>query len=415
MRKGFTLIELLVVIAIIAILAAILFPVFAKAREKARQNSCINNQRQIALAVSMYIQDNDEKIFPDPLNKAWSTYLKMYNEPSIYDCPSEDINGVNDNPEYGFNALLYGNALGDIKKPEVTLLTADLIVDGTTLATNKTWGLRVTQGKDFDIAARHNKSAVVAGVDGHVDVITVKDPSTDVPGVLLAKGWQLAGGGGTPWIVYSPMTSIKKDTTNIIVDLSGYGSQGYWYTMSWDPGLPTFSNVKKKIPSWIDTTGQGTTGLNWKMYLMSDSSAAYTNTDWTNSGSAKIWGSWNEHHAMAKMPTGENTDFFFCAKHWGLTARGAEVELKITDTDTHVATLLVAGEPGYGEGAVTIEAFKKSDPTKAISSKCDYAYGDRIVWGRLSFKADAIDDIIVLRLSYPAQGSWQGVTGVLFD
>jgi prepilin-type N-terminal cleavage/methylation domain-containing protein len=50
MRRGFTLIELLVVIAIIAILAAILFPVFAKAREKARQSSCLSNTKQIALA-----------------------------------------------------------------------------------------------------------------------------------------------------------------------------------------------------------------------------------------------------------------------------------------------------------------------------------------------------------------------------
>jgi prepilin-type N-terminal cleavage/methylation domain-containing protein/prepilin-type processing-associated H-X9-DG protein len=57
---GFTLIELLVVIAIIAILAAILFPVFAQARSKARQTTCTSNQKQIALAILMYAQDNDE-------------------------------------------------------------------------------------------------------------------------------------------------------------------------------------------------------------------------------------------------------------------------------------------------------------------------------------------------------------------
>ncbi len=62
-RMGFTLIELLIVIAIIAILAAILFPVFAQAREKARQTTCLSNLRQLGVGLTMYMQDHDEKCF----------------------------------------------------------------------------------------------------------------------------------------------------------------------------------------------------------------------------------------------------------------------------------------------------------------------------------------------------------------
>jgi prepilin-type N-terminal cleavage/methylation domain-containing protein/prepilin-type processing-associated H-X9-DG protein len=68
MRRGFTLIELLVVIAIIAILAAILFPVFAQARAKARQASCLSNMKQIGTGSAMYTQDYDELVIPEWLN-----------------------------------------------------------------------------------------------------------------------------------------------------------------------------------------------------------------------------------------------------------------------------------------------------------------------------------------------------------
>lgn len=98
MKKGFTLIELLVVIAIIAILAAILMPVFAQAREKARSASCQSNLKQIGLAAGMYMQDYDGNVTPcfeynpwaAPWNLAWyPDLLNPYVKNSqVFACPS---------------------------------------------------------------------------------------------------------------------------------------------------------------------------------------------------------------------------------------------------------------------------------------------------------------------------------------
>jgi prepilin-type N-terminal cleavage/methylation domain-containing protein/prepilin-type processing-associated H-X9-DG protein len=110
-RRGFTLIELLVVIAIIAILAAILFPVFARAREKARQSSCLNNMKQLGLASYQYMGDWDETYpwsrFPlNPsgpserdYNYSWKNALwrtGLLKTLDVYRCPSNDYASQND-------------------------------------------------------------------------------------------------------------------------------------------------------------------------------------------------------------------------------------------------------------------------------------------------------------------------------
>jgi prepilin-type N-terminal cleavage/methylation domain-containing protein len=186
-RKGFTLIELLVVIAIIAILAAILFPVFAKAREKARTNNCLNNLRQIALAVQMYSQDNEEKFFPDPVTAAWATYLKPYNEATIYDCPTQTGKGNNDKPEYGINPNLFGHSVGKITDATKCIIAADLV------KAKQTGNCAVTiTDVDNSVDARHNSCFAASTADGSVRIVNVAKGST-ITNALGKAGIGFAG------------------------------------------------------------------------------------------------------------------------------------------------------------------------------------------------------------------------------
>jgi prepilin-type N-terminal cleavage/methylation domain-containing protein len=98
-RSGFTLIELLVVIAIIAILAAILFPVFAQAREKARQSSCLSNVKQIATSYFMYAQDYDgqytQNRYDGPKPYTWKSAIFPYvKNIGVFRCPSNAFNKI---------------------------------------------------------------------------------------------------------------------------------------------------------------------------------------------------------------------------------------------------------------------------------------------------------------------------------
>jgi prepilin-type N-terminal cleavage/methylation domain-containing protein len=112
-RRGFTLIELLVVIAIIAILAAILFPVFAQAREKARQTSCLSNLKQIGLAFKMYVQDYDER---------WPNNNQINGNPAITCCTNGQNNS--DGVDFGYNGWV-SNALKSYTKNQAIYICPD--------------------------------------------------------------------------------------------------------------------------------------------------------------------------------------------------------------------------------------------------------------------------------------------------
>jgi prepilin-type N-terminal cleavage/methylation domain-containing protein/prepilin-type processing-associated H-X9-DG protein len=141
-KKAFTLIELLVVIAIIAILAAILFPVFAQAREKARAISCLSNAKQLALAELQYNQDYDEKYTPGANTygegNGWAGELYTYvKSTAAFKCPDDPTQANGSVVSFGINrnTAIYngagtgadGAALSQFTAPSKTVLLFEVV------------------------------------------------------------------------------------------------------------------------------------------------------------------------------------------------------------------------------------------------------------------------------------------------
>jgi prepilin-type N-terminal cleavage/methylation domain-containing protein/prepilin-type processing-associated H-X9-DG protein len=198
-RFGFTLIELLVVIAIISILAAMLFPVFARAREKARQITCASDERQLGLAFAQYIQDNDETMPPESDGDygvgrvSWIVYdlpvsagmdrqvfhpeqgsiYPYVKSKQVYVCPDDNANFGN---SFSINGCLFsqplpeldnwrtGKRLAAIDNPTGTLLLAEEA--STTLLSSDDGFLNLNWNNT--ISSRHTNGSNIVFVDGHV-------------------------------------------------------------------------------------------------------------------------------------------------------------------------------------------------------------------------------------------------------
>ncbi len=217
-KHGFTLIELLVVIAIIAILAAILFPVFARAREKARQSSCQSNLRQLGLACLQYAQDYDERNV--------DTYRWVYNylywwgdlvQPYCHNyqllvCPTDQWYWTQNRPpvvdpatgqitypqldcsyampdmrvDYNGNAIhpVPGSAIGQVQDPTGTFMLVDSRSAQIYSGAGYTTVYRLTDLTDLSttgmsqVSKRHNDGFDVCYADGHVKFVKTSTPGS---------------------------------------------------------------------------------------------------------------------------------------------------------------------------------------------------------------------------------------------
>lgn len=198
--RGFTLIELLVVIAIIAILAAILFPVFSRAREKAKQASCVSNMKQLGLAIQMYVQDYDEMFPPVAyvLSDWASSFFPLYLDPyvknrQLWRCPSRpdpwSYTTTGRNVAYGYpcgfvtatwrGCPMYTGAgigvnISQVQSPSETVMLAESKENGG--GTNRGY-YRTAQNNVYSIYP-HNEGRNILLVDGHVKSYNVGSAGT---------------------------------------------------------------------------------------------------------------------------------------------------------------------------------------------------------------------------------------------
>ena len=251
-NSAFTLIELLVTIAIIAILAAILFPVFASAREKARQTSCLSNMKQIGLALTMYQTDYDERMFfrsgwtssrsgdipTANTNRWWNMLMPYIKNNNVFSCPSDslptpskDVNGNLSIPRsYIALAPAESLTLAQIDDPVETMVVTEkwgtttsntAVTDSWIEPFNGDFTPDVTNSTRMWTAAnRHGGICNCAFFDGHAKGLHMGDieQSKELTGCSLIYEYPFKG--INPPTVTSTSTQISPNQPNICASFS---------------------------------------------------------------------------------------------------------------------------------------------------------------------------------------------------
>lgn len=257
-RSGFTLIELLVVIAIIAILAAILFPVFAKAREKARQTACASNLKQIGLAFIQYGQDYDEQLpykvggAVNGLMLGWPPSIMPYAKSTgIFTCPSDTA----PSPLPGNTVLSYAAnynvvtapAMAKYVSPAKTVLImemrgAQLNLSFNTLdITGTYWAKTVAYGREGYDADVASKALAATGVMAGSEIGFAGTPVSYVDTFARHTGGSnfLACDGHVKWL--RPTAVSTGGSATLESDQMGTNVPGVWYNNAAGTGVGTYT------------------------------------------------------------------------------------------------------------------------------------------------------------------------------